>query len=270
MKAPAPPPVWTAARLRARKGGVKIACLTAADAGTARLLDAAGIPLILVGDSLGMTVLGYDTTLPVTLAAMLHHTAAVVRGVKSALVVADMPFGTYQASPAQAVRAASRFVQEAGAGAVKLEGGAERARTVRAVVAAGIPVMGHIGLLPQSVRAEGYRVRGRAPAEAERLTADARALEAAGVFSLVVEGVPAAVARAITAAVRVPTIGIGAGPSCDGQVLVLHDLLGLPGGMTPKFVKRYANLAPVMARAVDAFRREVETGRFPARRHSYA
>ncbi len=270
MKVPAPSPVWTVARIRARKGGAKIACLTAADAGTARLLDAAGIPLILVGDSLGMTVLGYDTTLPVTLTAMLHHTAAVVRGVRAALVVADMPFGTYQSSPAQAVRNAARFLQEAGAAAVKLEGGAERARTVRTVVAAGIPVMGHIGLLPQSVRAEGYRVRGRDPAEAERLVADARVLEAAGAFSIVIEGVPAAVARAVTAAVGVPTIGIGAGPHCDGQVLVLHDLLGLPGGMTPKFVKRYIDLAPRMARAVGAYRRDVESGRFPGPRHTYA
>jgi 3-methyl-2-oxobutanoate hydroxymethyltransferase len=260
---------WTAAAIRAAKGTRKLACLTAADCVTARILDAAGVPLILVGDSLGMTVLGYDTTLPVTMKEMLHHTAAVVRGVRSALVVADMPFLSYQASIEQALFNAGRFLKEAGAGAVKLEGGALRAPTVRALVDNGIPVLGHIGLTPQSVRETGYTVQGRDPEAAARLGDDAAALAEAGVFGLVLECVPAALAADITAAVPVPTIGIGAGADCDGQVLVLHDMLGLNTGRLPRFVKQYATLAPEIRRAVEAYRRDVESGAFPAAEHTY-
>lgn len=260
---------WTAPRIRALKGKAKIACLTAADFHTARLLDEAGIPLILVGDSLGMTVLGHETTLPVTMADMLHHTAAVVRGVTRALVVTDLPFLTYQVSPAQALENAGRCLQ-AGAAAVKLEGGAIRADTIRTIVGNGIPVLGHIGLLPQSVRGMGgYRVQGRSAEDVRRLVDDARALEAAGCFAIVVEGVAPDAARQITAATAVPTIGIGAGPHCDGQVLVVNDVLGLDTRPAPKFVKRYADLGEPMRQAFAAYRRDVEQGTFPGPEHSY-
>lgn len=263
------PAKWTVRRVQALKGRQKIAALTAYDFTTARLVDAAGLPVVLVGDSLGMTMLGYDTTLPVTLEDMLHHTAAVARGARAALVVADMPFLSYQVTVAQAVENAGRFIKEAGADAVKIEGGAFRAETVHALAGNGIPVMGHIGLTPQSVRQfGGFRVQGRTDAEAERLVADARALEAAGVFSLVVEGVPPEVAARVTAAVEVPTIGIGAGPSCDGQILVVHDMLGL-GEWAPRFVKRYAQLGAEMSRAFAAYKQEVESGAFPAPEHCY-
>ena len=261
---------WTVARIRALKGHGRFACVTATDAVTGRLADEAGIPLVLVGDSLAMTVLGYATTLPATMAEMLHHTAAVVRGVKHALVVADMPFLSYQASPAEAVRNAGRFLKEAGAAAVKIEGGRIRTRVVRTLVGNGIPVMGHIGLLPQNVRAMGgYRVQGRDAAAAQRMCDDARALEEAGVFSLVIEGVPAPLAREITAASAVPTIGIGAGPGCDAQILVIHDLLGLTGDATPRFVRRYAELGRRTLDALTAYRRDVERGRFPGPEHCY-
>jgi len=257
-------------RIRQMKGRGRLPCVTVTDAATARWAEEAGLPLLLVGDSLGMTILGYETTLPVTLEQMLHHTAAVVRGRRAALVVADMPFLTYQASPAEAVRNAGRFLQEAGADAVKIEGGRERAPTARALVEAGIPVMGHIGLLPQSVKtAGGYRVRGRTSAESAALLADARALEAAGVFSIVIEGVPPAVARRLTAAVGVPTIGIGAGPHCDGQVLVLHDLLGMAAEPPPRFARRYVDLRGHAVDALRSFRRDVEAGRFPGPEHWY-
>lgn len=260
---------WTAPRIRASKGKARLACLTACDFFTARLLDEAGFPLILVGDSLGMTVLGHETTLPVTLDDMLHHTAAVVRGVKCALVVTDLPFLTYQVSAAQALENAGRCLQ-AGAAAVKLEGGTIRADTVRMLVDNGIPVMGHIGLLPQSVRGMGgYRVQGRTASDIERLLADARALEQAGCFALVVEGVPPDTARQITAAVAIPTIGIGAGPQCDGQVLVIHDLLGMTTGGVPKFVKRYADIGTAMREALAAYKAEVEAGAFPGAEQSY-
>jgi 3-methyl-2-oxobutanoate hydroxymethyltransferase len=260
---------WTADRIRALKGHGRFACLTAYDFAFARILDEAGIPLLLVGDSLGMTVLGYETTLPVTMAQMLHHTSAVARGTRRALVVGDMPFLSYQATVEHAVANAGRFLQR-GADAVKIEGGAFRAPVVRALLANGIPVMGHIGLTPQSVRAMGgFKVQGRPPEVAERLRADARALEEAGVFALVLEGMPAALARAITAEVRVPTVGIGAGADCDGQVLVLHDLLGLSGELRPKFVKRYAELGSEVRRAAAAFKEDVEAGRFPGPEHSY-
>ena len=261
---------WTAPRIRALKGRGKIACLTAADYFSARVLDEAGLPMILVGDSLGMTSLGHETTLPVTLADMLHHTAAVARGVKSALVVTDLPFLTYQVSPAQALESAGRCLQ-AGAAAVKLEGGVIRADTVRLLVENGIPVLGHIGLLPQSVRGMGgYKVQGRTASDVERLLADAAALDEAGCFAVVVEGVPAEAARCITEAVRMPTIGIGAGSGCDGQVLVLSDVLGLTAGHSPKFVKRYADLGAAMREAVAAYRSDVEQGAFPGPEHSYS
>ncbi len=260
---------WTVARIRAMKGR-RFACVTATDAVTARWADAAGIPLVLVGDSLAMTVLGHSTTLPATMEAMLHHTAAVVRGAGRALVIADMPFMSYQVSDDQALANAGRFLQEAGAAGVKLEGGRVRAGTVRRLVNNGIPVLGHIGLLPQSVRAMGgYPVQGRRPSEAARLVADARALEDAGAFAIVLEGMPPAVARRITQSVQVPTIGIGAGPQCDGQILVIHDLLGLAGGRSPKFVARYAELGAQAVAALEQFRRDVEAGRFPTTEHCY-
>lgn len=260
---------WTAPRIRAAKGKQKLAVLTAYEAATARLLDEAGLPLILVGDSLGMAALGYANTLPVTLEQMLHHTAAVVRGVKHALVVSDLPFLTYQASVEQAILSAGRCLKEGGADAVKIEGGAFRAPVVRALVENGMPVLGHIGLLPQSVHAMGgYRVQGRSAEEAGRLVEDARALEEAGVFALVLEGMPAEVAKKITASIGVPTIGIGAGPHCDGQVLVINDLLGLTEH-PPKFAKAYADVRGQMQQAISTYKAEVEGGAFPGPAHCY-
>jgi 3-methyl-2-oxobutanoate hydroxymethyltransferase len=247
-----------------------ITMLTAYDYPTARLVDEAGVDLILVGDSLGNVVLGYDSTIPVTMADMLHHTRAVTRGVTRALVVGDMPFLSYHFDRAETLRNAGRFLQEAGARAVKVEGGREVAESVRAVVSAGIPVMGHLGLTPQSVhQLGGYRVQGRDADAARRLLDDARILEAAGVFAIVLECVPVQLAQEITAAVQVPTIGIGAGPHCDGQVLVTHDLLGLYGDFKPKFVKRYAELHQEIGRALREFKEEVESGRFPAEEHGF-
>lgn len=261
---------WTAERIKALKGTGKVVCLTAYDCTTARYVDQAGLQMALVGDSLGMTVLGYPTTLPVSLDQMLHHCAAVARGVSSAMVVADMPFMSYQVSTAQALTNAGRLVKEAGVDGVKLEGGAFRAETVRALVANGIPVLGHIGLTPQSIRQTGgYKVQGRESRAARMLLEDARALEQAGVFALVVECVPKALGQRITRAVRVPTIGIGAGPHCDGQVLVSHDLLGLSGDAVPRFVKRYADLGDRTLRAFRQYKDDVEHGRFPADEHCY-
>lgn len=260
---------WTAPRIRALKGKQRFAVLTAADFLTAQLIDEAGLPMILVGDSLGMTVLGYDTTLPVTLEQMLHHTAAVRRGAPRAMVITDLPFLTYQASVAEAIINAGRCVKEAGADGVKLEGGELRVPQVKALVENGIPVLGHIGLLPQSVHAMGgYRVQGRTEEEIERLLRDARALEEAGVFAMVLEAMPAETARRITEAVSVPTIGIGAGPHCDGQILVVHDMLGMTE-RPPKFVKRYADLRTAMRQAISAYRAEVEAGAFPGPEHQY-
>lgn len=260
---------WTAPRIRAAKGRQKLAMLTAYDAATARLMDEAGLPLILVGDSLGMSALGYANTLPVTLEQMLHHTAAVVRGVTSALVISDLPFLTYQVSVAQALESAGRCLKEAGADAVKIEGGAFRAPAVQALVENGIPVLGHIGLLPQSVKAMGgFRVQGRTAEDAARLIEDAQALEAAGVFALVLEGMPAEVAGKITAAVGMPTIGIGAGPQCDGQVLVINDLLGLTE-KPPKFAKAYVDVRTAMQMAIAAYKTDVEGGTFPGPEHCY-
>lgn len=267
MNAPAK---WTAPRIRALKGKSKVVTLTAYDFFTARLLDEVGVHVILVGDSLGMTVLGYETTLPVSMDEMLHHTAAVARGVKQAMVVTDLPFLSYQVSISQALENAGRCLQKAGADAVKVEGGEIRVSVIRALVENGIPVLGHIGLLPQSVRAMGgYRVQGKTDADAERLIHDARAIEEAGVFAMVVEGVPADVAGAITKAVSVPTIGIGAGPQCDGQVLVVNDMLGMTGNVAPKFVKRYASLGEEMKSAFEAYKRDVESGKFPGPEHCY-
>ena len=261
----------TVPRVVAKKAaGEKITMVTAYDYPAARLVDRAGVDIILVGDSLGMVVLGYEDTTKVTMDEMLHHSRAVARARPRALVVGDMPFGTFQASPDDAVRNAVRFVQEGGAEAVKLEGGQAVASAAASIVAAGIPVMGHIGLTPQSVHAfGGYRVQGRTGEAESQLLRDAASLEAAGVFAVVLEGMPLKLGRRITEALRVPTIGIGAGPYCDGQVLVLHDLLGFFDGFAPKFAKPYADLNTVIVEAVERFRADVEAGAFPDRDHSY-
>jgi 3-methyl-2-oxobutanoate hydroxymethyltransferase len=261
---------WTTSKIRAAKGNQKLTCLTAYDFSTARLIDNAGIQIVLVGDSLAMTMLGYETTLPVTMAEMLHHTAAVARGVRSALVVADMPFLSYQVSIEQAIANAGRFIKEAGAGGVKIEGGALRSSTVRTLVENGIPVLGHIGLTPQSIRETGgYKVQGRTPEHAGKLMADAKALEDAGVFALVLECMPAELGAEITRNVGVPTIGIGAGCGCDGQILVTHDMLGIQGQVSPRFVRRYADLEIAMKSAFSEFKRDVESGGFPSDSESY-
>ncbi len=262
--------LWNVAKIKASKGVCRIPCVTVYDTAFARLADAAGIPLLLVGDSLGMAVLGYASTLPVTLEQMLHHTAAVVRGTADALVVADMPFLTYQISVPEALRNAGRFLQEAGADAVKIEGGAFRAELVRTLTQNGIPVLGHIGLTPQSVNVfGGFKVQGRTREAGEQLVADAVALAQAGAFAIVLECVPPDIAAAVTAASPVPVIGIGAGPVCDGQVLVMHDLLGLSAGKPPRFVKPYAALAETVRDAFRAYASEVQAGSFPAPEHCY-
>lgn len=251
-----------------KEQGRRFAMLTAYDYPTARILDEAGIPVLLVGDSLANVVLGHSTTLPVTMEEMLHHTRAVARGAASALVVGDLPFLSYQASEEEAIRNAGRFLKEAGAHAVKLEGA--HPELIERMVSSGIPVMGHLGLTPQSVHAMGgYRVQARTEEAAERLLADALQIEKAGGFSIVLEGLPSSVAKRVTESVGVPTIGIGAGPHCDGQVLVLHDLLGLSFGKPAKFVKRYAEVGDAISRAVSAFKEEVEGGAYPGPEHSY-
>ena len=255
--------------ITAMKGAEKIAALTAYDFRTARLLDEAGIPLILVGDSLGTTLLGYDNTLPVTLIDMLRHTAAVVRGVRRAVVVIDMPFMTYQASVEQALLNCGRAIQRTGCQAVKIEGGEFRAPTVAALVQNGIPVLGHIGLTPQSVKVLGHRVQGRSDEAAQQLIADARAIANAGAFAIVLEAVPADLGAQVSAAVPVPIIGIGAGPGCDGQILVINDILGLSGDFKPKFVKQYADLGAQVAAAAAAYRSDVESAAFPGPEHCY-
>lgn len=250
--------------------GRPIVAVTAYDALMARLADQCGVDLILVGDSLGMTMLGYETTIPVTLRDVLHHTAAVKRGVSRAMVVADMPFLTYQISPEQALRNAGRFLQEAGADAVKLEGGERMAGTIQRLVECGIPVLGHIGILPQSVMAEGgYRVQGRTPEAAAQLRRDAVAVQEAGAFALVVEGLPVDLSAEITASLDIPTIGIGAGPHCDGQIQVINDLLGLATWPTFKHVKRFASVGDAMRTAVAAYRDEVQSGKFPTAEQSF-
>jgi len=244
--------------------GEKISCLTAYDYPTARLLDAAGVDISLVGDSLGMVVLGYENTLPVTMEEMLHHTRAVRRGVARALLVADMPFGSFQLGVNDAVANAVRFVKEAGAEAVKIEGGEKRLELIARLAENDIPVMAHIGLTPQSVHAlGGFKVQGKTLAAADALLRDARAVEAAGAFSLVLESIPAEVAERITRELKIPTIGIGAGPACDGQVLVWHDLIGLSFGVDPKFVRRYADLRPLLEQAIGRFVADVTGGAFP-------
>jgi 3-methyl-2-oxobutanoate hydroxymethyltransferase len=251
-----------------KERGERFIMLTAYDFPTARILDEAGVPVILVGDSLAQNVLGYPTTLPVTMDEMLHHTRAVVRGAKNALIVGDMPFMSYHESTPEGIRNAGRFLKEGGAHAVKLEG--PKYELAQALVDLGIPVMGHLGLTPQSVHAMGgYRVQGKTEEDARRLLDEAQAMEKSGIFSLVLEGVPESLAARITEAVAVPTIGIGAGPHCDAQVLVLTDLLGLGFGGYPKFVKPYADLRAEMTRAIQAFKDEVKAGSFPDDAHSY-
>jgi 3-methyl-2-oxobutanoate hydroxymethyltransferase len=242
----------------------KIVMLTAYDYSTARLVDEAGIPLILVGDSLGMVVLGYQSTIPVTMEEMLHHTKAVVRGTKQAMVIGDMPFMTYHVSVEDALRNAARFIQEAGAQAVKLEGGVTVAEKVKRIVDCGIPVMGHIGLTPQSIHQfGGFKMQGKTPEAAANLLADAKALEEAGVFAIVLETIPANLARLITDKISIPTIGIGAGPECDGQVQVINDILGSFADFVPKHAKQYVKLTDIISKAVSQYRDEVKSGTFP-------
>ncbi len=263
--------VTTMALMEMKARGEKMTMLTAYDYPTASLLDEAGVDMLLVGDSLGNVVLGYEDTLPVTMDEMIHHTKAVARGTRRAMVVGDMPFLSYQTSLPEAVSNGGRFLKEGGAQAVKLEGGSERAGVVRSLVETGIPVMGHLGLTPQSVhQLGGFRVQGKDEAAARRLLQDALALEEAGVFALVLEAVPAQVAAQVTSRLQVPTIGIGAGPGCDGQVLVVHDMLGLSMRKTPKFVKQYVRLGDCIKDAVRAYQEDVKSGAFPGLEHCYA
>ena len=248
----------------------KIAVLTAYDYPFARLMDQAGIDIILVGDSVGSVVSGYDNTLPVTLEEMIYHTRAVMRGSSQALVVTDMPFMSYQADIRDARINAGRLIKEGGAQAVKLEGGQPMAATIRALVDIDIPVVGHIGLTPQSIhRMGGFKVQGRVEEQAQKLIADARAVEEAGAFAVVLEGIPVHLAREITRLLSIPTIGIGAGIGCDGQVLVIHDLLGLFDKYAPKFVKRYADISPIISRGIEEYIEEVKEGLFPTDDHSF-
>ena len=256
--------------VQAKAAGKKISSITCYDAAFARLIEQTGVDLVLVGDSLGNVMLGYDNTLPVTMDDMVHHTAAVTRILRRPFVCADMPFLSYNVSVEQALTNAGRLVQEAGAQAVKVEGGASIAPQVRALVQAGIPVMGHLGLTPQSVHAMGgYRVQGRGADAAKRMMDDALTLQEAGIFSLVLEMVPAELAGRITEALKIPTIGIGAGPKCDGQIIVLHDILGFDEEFNPKFLKKYANLGKVVRDAVSTYDQEVKAGSFPSAEHSF-
>ncbi|HKE92396.1 MAG TPA: 3-methyl-2-oxobutanoate hydroxymethyltransferase [Gemmatimonadales bacterium] len=266
----APKPVTTLDLLKMKAAGTRIVMLTCYDALFARLLDAAGIDILLVGDSVNQVLGGAESTLSATLDQMLYHTRIVRRGTRRALVVCDMPFLTYQVTREDAIRNAGRAMAETGCHAVKVEGGVHIAPTVRALVEVGIPVMGHIGLTPQSLHAlGGPRVQGRDEAAAQRLKNDATALQEAGAFAVVLELVPAALAGEITQSLAIPTIGIGAGPSCDGQVLVLHDMLGLNEQFNARFVKQYAQLAGEVRRAADAFAAEVRAGRYPGPEHSF-
>ena len=273
MSAVAPPTerkkvTTKAIRLKKSKGEI-ITMLTAYDYATAQAVDQAGIDAILVRDSLGMVVLGYENTLPVTMDDMLHHCKAVARGAKTALLIGDMPFMSYQVSVEEAVRNAGRFLQEGGMDAVKLEGGRDRAEAVRAIVGSGIPVQGHLGLTPQSVhQLGGYSPQAKTVASATRLIEDAEILEQAGCFSLVLESIPARLGQLVSEQLAIPTIGIGAGPNCDGQVLVIHDILGLFDRFTPRFVKRYAELHAQMGSAIAEYRDEVQAGSFPAAEHT--
>ncbi len=252
-----------------KQKGEKIAMLTAYDYTTAKIIDGVGIPLILVGDSLGMVVLGYESTIPVTMEEMLHHTKAVVRGTKQAMVIGDMPFMTYHIRVDDALRNAARFIQEGGAQAVKLEGGVTVAEKVRRIVECGIPVMGHIGLTPQSIyQLGGYKSQGKTPEAAAKLLKDAQALEEAGAFAIVLEIVPTPLATLITQKISVPTIGIGAGIGCDGQVQVINDILGSFTDFVPRHAKQYANLNDIMSSAITEYYNEVKAGSFPTDKHS--
>ena len=268
--AAAPPKITVPDIVAAKQAGRKITMMTAYDAAFAKLVEAAGIDVILVGDSLGMVVLGYPSTVPVTMDDMVRHAAAVARGARRPLLVGDLPFGSYQASTADALRSAARFLKEAGMDAVKLEGGREVVETVRTLVDNGISVMGHLGLTPQRVaQLGGFKVQAKTGRAARRLIDDAMALEDAGAFAIVLESVPAPVAELTSQRLSIPTIGIGAGPGCDGQVLVLHDVLGLYGEFRPKFAKRFADLGPVIIDALKQFDAEVRDGRFPDAEHSF-
>src|SRR3954452_24209277 len=261
-----PKPVTVPDFLSARSRGTRLAVLTAYDYTFARLWDDAGVDAILVGDSLGMVVQGHPNALPVTLDEVIYHTRCVARGTSRAMVISDMPFMTFQLGPAQALQSAGRLVKEAGSHAVKLEGGERTAEAIAAIVRADIPVMGHVGLTPQSIhRFGGFKVQR----QEERLLADARAVEQAGAFALVVECVPTELGKRITESVSIPTIGIGAGPHCDGQVLVIQDMLGMYGDLRPKFVKRYADAGALIRQAVEGYCREVRDGRFPDAAHSF-
>ncbi|MEW6033988.1 MAG: 3-methyl-2-oxobutanoate hydroxymethyltransferase [Chloroflexota bacterium] len=261
----------TVGQIREMKAkGEKVVMLTAYDYTTAKLIDEAGIPLILVGDSLGMVVLGYESTIPVTMAEMIHHTRAVSRGAKNALVVGDMPFMTYHTDVSDALRNAARFIQEGGAQAVKLEGGETVAETVRRIVQCGMPVMGHIGLTPQSIhQLGGFKVQGKTKETARQLLQDARALEEAGAFAMVLESVPAPLSKVVSERVSIPTIGIGAGVHCDGQVQVVSDILGLFTDFVPRHAKRYASLGDTIKTATSSYISEVKSGVFPTEKQSY-
>ena len=253
-----------------KERGEKIVMFTAYDYTGAHLVELAGVPVILVGDTLGMVMLGYDTTIPVTMEEMLHHVKAVVRGTTKTHIVADMPFGSYQASPQEALHNAARMLKEGGAQSVKLEGGARVAETVRLLVDSGIPVMGHLGLTPQSINQfGGYKVQGKTPAAAVRILNDAVALQEAGAYAIVLECVPVHVAKAISEKIEIPTIGIGAGKHCDGQVQVFHDLLGLYTEFRPKHAKRYAHLGETIVKAVRSYGDDVRAGRFPTEKESF-
>jgi 3-methyl-2-oxobutanoate hydroxymethyltransferase len=261
----------TVPEILARKGAAKISMLTAYDAPTARLLDEAGIDVLLVGDSVEMAVYGESSTLTAGMDTLVRHTRAVSRAARRALVVGDMPFLSYQTSPEEAVRNAGRFLAEGGGAAVKVEGGRRVLPAVRAILAADIPVMGHLGLTPQSYRKlGGFRVQGKSRDAAQEILEDARSLEEAGCFAIVLECIPSTLAAKVTAAVSIPTIGIGAGPACDGQVLVFHDLVGLSGDFRPRFVRRYAELAPVIVDAARRYAGDVAAGRFPSEEESFA
>jgi 3-methyl-2-oxobutanoate hydroxymethyltransferase len=262
--------VTTKRLLQMKQKGEPIAALTGYDFLMAQLLDEAGIDVILVGDSAGMVVQGVETTVSVTLEQMLYHSAIVARGVKRALVVADMPFMSYQVNPDEALRNAGRMIKETGVEAIKVEGGAKLSRTIRRIVDVGIPVMGHLGLTPQSIHKFGtYQVRARDPEEADQLRRDALALEEAGAFAIVIEKVPAELATEISASVKIPILGIGAGPGCDGQILVSHDMLGIYTAFKPRFVRRYAELAQDMRAAFEHFVRDVKSAEFPSKDESY-
>ena len=262
--------ITTTKLVEMKQKGVKIAALTAYDFPTARLVNEAGADVVLVGDSVGMVKLGYESTLPVTVEEMLHHVKAVKRGNGKALLVADMPYLSYELDLKEAVRNAGRLIKEGGAEAVKIEGGIEIAPVIKELLRANIPVMGHLGLTPQAVnRLGGYKVQGRRPQEAEKMLTDAKILEGAGIFALVLECVPSKLAKEITRKINLPTIGIGAGPDCDGQILVTDDLLGMSETSPYKFVKRYANLRPIMLKALAAYCREAREGAFPSVEHEF-